>query len=222
MSDKKIKLIIVDDHPILREGLKTVLELTGGFEVVADTDDGKIVNDLIMAKKPDMILMDIRMEKLDGISASRIIKKDFPNIKILLLTMHDDEHYIKEALEIGVEGYILKMSDMKNVVYAINAIYEDETYYDPKITKSVAEKSFDKNLKNSYEETLHQFNLSSREIEVATLMVNGYSYKQIADKLCISQYTVYNHKRNIFSKLNIKRTNELISLAIKSGLFIIR
>ncbi len=222
MSDKKIKIIIVDDHPVLREGLKTVLELNGGFTVVAETDDGNVVKDLIAAKNPDIILMDIRMEKLDGISASRIVKRAFPDVKILLLTMHDDEHYIKEALEIGVEGYILKMSDMKNVVNAINTIYEDETYYDPKITKSVAEKSYDNNLKNSYEEILHKFKLSNREIEIATYIVNGYSYKQISEMLCLSQFTVYNHKRNIFAKLNIKRTNELISLAINSGLFIIK
>lgn len=222
MSDNKIKLIIVDDHPILREGLISVLELAGGFNVVAETDDGNIVNDLIINKNPNIILMDIRMEKIDGISASRIIKKKFPQIKILLLTMHDDEQYIKEALEIGVEGYILKISDMKNLVNAIKTIYENETYYDPKITRSVAEKSYYNDLKNNYEEILSGYKLTEREIEIATYIVNGYTYKQISDMLGLSQFTVYNHKRNIFSKLNIRKTNELISLAIKSGLFIIK
>lgn len=220
MNNGKIKLLIVDDHPVLREGLKTVLELTKEFKVVAETDDGNEIPELISKTKPDIVLMDIRMDKIDGISASREVKKIYPEVRILLLTMYDDEEYIKEALEIGVEGYLLKMSDMKEIIKAIKIVYEDETFYDPKITKSVAEKLQGKDYNSNYEETLHKFDLTKREIEIATYIVNGYSYKQISEMLFISQFTVYNHKKNIFSKLNIKKTNELIRIAINSGLFI--
>lgn len=220
MNPPKIKLLIVDDHPVLREGIKTVLELTKQFEVVSQTDDGSQAPELISLTNPDIVLMDIRMDKMDGISAARQVKKHHPETRILLLTMYDDEEYIREALEIGVEGYILKMSDMKDVVKAIKAVYEDETFYDPKITKSVAEKAHSGSIRTNYEETLKQYDLTKREIEIATYIVNGYSYQQIAEILFISPYTVYNHKKNIFTKLNIKKTNELIRIAINSGLFI--
>jgi two-component system response regulator DegU len=219
MSKTKIKLFIVDDHPVLREGLKTVLELNDDFTVVGEADSGFRACELVPLTNPDVVIMDIRMEKMDGIKASRNIKLRYPGTRILLLTMHDDENYILEALEIGVEGYILKMSEMEKVINAIKIICEDDTYYDPKITQSVSNKSKDLARNNQTENILQKNNLTAREIEVIDCIVNGLSSKQIAEKLFISPFTVYNHRRNIFQKLKINRSSELISFAINSGLF---
>ncbi len=220
MSDKKIKVLIVDDHPVLREGLKAVLELTGEFLVVGEAESGLKACEMVKESNPDVVLMDIRMDEMDGIKASRDIKKHYPSTRILLLTMYDDQNFILEALEIGVEGYILKMSEMEKVIQAIKIIYEDETYYDPKITKNLAEKSKDLSIDTKDENLLIKYNLTSREIEVAECLVHGMSTRQIADKLFISPNTVNNHKRSIFHKLSINRTGGLVSFAINNGLFL--
>ncbi|MFZ2323527.1 MAG: response regulator transcription factor [Ignavibacteriaceae bacterium] len=222
MSENKIKLLLVDDHPILREGLKTVLELNGDFEIVGEADSGFSACELVPSTNPDVVLMDIRMEKMDGIKASRNIKRLYPQTRILLLTMHDDENYILEALEIGVEGYILKMSEMEKVIQAIKIIYDNETYFDPKITKSIAERTKDLGKNNPSENILEKYDLTSREIEVIQGILDGLSSKEIAEKLFISPNTVYNHRRSIFHKLKIRKASELISFAINNNLFLFK
>ncbi len=221
MSDNKIKILVVDDHPILREGIKTVLELSNDFIIVGEADSGFKACELVSTIKPDVVLMDIRMDKMDGIKASRTIKKLYPYTRILLLTMYDDENYIMEALEIGVEGYILKMSEMEKVITAIKLINEGETYFDPKITRSITERSKAIENQKQPEDLLRKYDLTSREIEIINYTINGISTKQIAEKLFISPNTVYNHRRNIFHKLKINRSSELISFAINNNLFLI-
>ncbi|MBK7632146.1 MAG: response regulator transcription factor [Ignavibacteriales bacterium] len=218
----KIKILIVDDHPVLREGIKTVLELKGDFEIVGEADSGFKACELVPRLKPDIVLMDIRMEKMDGIKAARNIKLLYSETKILLLTMHDEANFILEALKIGVEGYILKMSEMDKVVNAIKIIIDNETYFDPKITKSVATVTSDTLINHKRNEFLKKYELTAREIEIAGLMVDGLSTRQIADKLFISLSTVSNHRSHIFSKLKVTKLSELISFAIHSGVFIFK
>lgn len=222
INKNKIKILIVDDHPILREGIKTVLELKGDFEIVGEADSGFKACELVPRLNPDIVLMDIRMEKMDGIKASRNIKLLYPQTKILLLTMHDEATFILEALKIGVEGYILKMSDMDKVVNAIKLILGNETYFDPKITKSVATLTSDLLVNSKQNEFLEKYQLTAREIEVAGMMVDGLSTKQIADKLFVSLSTVSNHRSHIFNKLKVTKLSELISFAIHSGVFIFK
>ena len=220
MSKQKIKILLVDDHPILREGLKTVLELKGEFQIVGEAESGFKACEMVPLTNPDIVLMDICMPQMDGIKASKNIKLLYPQTRILLLTMHDDANYILEALEIGVEGYILKMSEMDKVVNAINLIMENETYFDPKITQSlICKEQITENISDS-DKIIAKYALTSREVEIAELIVGGYSSKQMADKLFISTNTVYNHRRNIFHKLNINRVGELINFAIKQSIFI--
>ena len=219
---EKIKVLLVDDHAVLREGIKTVLELKGGFEIIGEADSGFRACELAPTLKPDIVLMDIRMDKMDGIKASRNIKYLNPDIKILLLTVVDDAEYILEALKIGVEGYILKLSDMDKVINAINVIMENETYFDPKITKSVAEIKRDPVKKIERAEIFKKYELTPREIEIAFLLVDWLSTREVSEKLNLSTFTISNHKKNIFSKLKISRFSELINFAIHEGVFIFK
>jgi DNA-binding NarL/FixJ family response regulator len=219
---EKIRILLVDDHPVLREGIKSVLELKGGFEIIGEAESGFKACELVPKLHPDIVLMDIRMEQMDGIKASRNIKLINPDTKILLLTMHDEADYIIEALKIGVEGYILKLSDMDKVINAIKIIMDNETYFDPKITKSVAEIKHIPIKLNQREEIFKQYELTPREIEIAGLLVDGLSIKEIAEKLCLSTFTVSNHKKAIFSKLKIFKFTELINFAIHEGVFIFK
>jgi len=220
MINNKVKILLVDDHAVLREGLKTVLELDGNFVIAGEADNGYDACELVPKVNPDIVLMDIRMKKMDGIEAAKNIKRSFPETKILLLTMHDDENYIMDALEIGVEGYILKMSEMEKVIHAIKVIHENDTYFDPKISRSIAKRSSDLRDHHKREKYLDTLGLTSREIEVVDCIVNGLSSRQIAEKLFISTNTVYNHRRNIFSKLKINRASDLVRIAINKGLFL--
>lgn len=217
---EKIKILLVDDHAVLRDGLKSVLELKGGFEIVGEAESGFKASELAQKFKPDLVLMDIKMGQMDGIKASRNIKLQNPDIKILLLTMYDEADYILEALKIGIEGYVLKLSDMDKVINAIYSIMDNETFFDPKITKSVAEIKRDPVKKNQREELFKVYDLSPREIEIAGLIVDGLSTKQISEKLCLSTNTVNNHRKSIFLKLKISRASELINFAIREGVFI--
>lgn len=219
---KKIKILIVDDHAVLREGIKAVLELRNEFTIVGEADSGFKACEFATSLKPDIILMDIKMEQMDGIKASRNIKYLNPEIKILLLTMYEEAEYILEALKIGIEGYILKLSDMDKVINAIKIIMDDETYYDPKITKSIAEIKRDPVKKIERSEIFKKYELTPREIEIAFLLVDGLSTREVSEKLNLSTFTISNHKKNIFTKLKISRFSELINFAIHEGVFIFK
>ncbi|MFZ1517611.1 MAG: response regulator transcription factor [Ignavibacteriaceae bacterium] len=219
---EKIKILIVDDHAVLREGIKAVLELRNEFTIVGEADSGFKACEFATSLKPDIILMDIKMEQMDGIKASRNIKYLNPEIKILLLTMYEEAEYILEALKIGIEGYILKLSDMDKVINAIKIIMDDETYYDPKITKSIAEIKRDPVKKIERSEIFKKYELTPREIEIAFLLVDGLSTREVSEKLNLSTFTISNHKKNIFAKLKISRFSELINFAIHEGVFIFK
>jgi len=214
----KLKVLIADDHSVLRESLKSALEFDENIEIIGEAEDGIDAIEKTEALKPDIVLMDINMPFLDGINASQEIKERSPDTKILILTMHENKQYIFSALSAGIEGYLLKMSNLKKVITAINAIANGDTYFDATVTEILASKQLDiegsKNL-----DVCDYFGITEREKEIINLIIGGYTTQEISEKLRISVHTASNHRTRILKKLNLKNTAELIIFAIKEGLF---
>lgn len=214
---KKIKILIADDHQILRESLRTALEFDDMFEVVGEAVDGIDAIHLATTLNPDIVLLDVNMPLADGLLAAEEIKNRNPEIKILILTMHDNKQYIFNALSIGVEGYIFKMSNLKRLISAIKTVANGETFFDASITDIIASQQITEVSLDVYS----YYGITDREKDIINLIITGYTTPEIAEKLKISFNTASNHRTRILKKLNLKNTAELILFAIKEGLYIV-
>lgn len=212
----QIKLVLADDHAVLRGGLRLMLNTQEDMEVVGEAANGEEAIHLCREIKPDIILLDLTMPGLSGLEAIEGIKRDNPATKILVLTMHDDEGYLKMVLKSGCSGYILKKAADVELISAIRTVNRGEVYIDPLLVR---------HLVNDYiappeqDEPRHvKSALSERENEVLKLIALGYTNKQIADELFLSVKTVETHKSNIKEKLNIRSRSDLVRYAIQNGL----
>jgi two-component system response regulator NreC len=212
---KKIRVLLAEDHTIVRQGLAALLKSEPGIEVVGEASDG--LEAVEMAKKfmPDLILMDIAMRNLNGLEATRKIKKLFPHIKVLVLTMYENEEWIFQILKAGASGYLIKDSAMTDLISAIGAVAQGDSYLSPCISRKVIDEYIRK-AEMGERETLDDL-LSGREREVLQLIAEGHSIPQIASLLCISKKTVEAHKTHIMEKLNIHDKVGLIKYAIRVG-----
>ena len=208
-----LSIIIADDHQMFIDGIKVLLEQEPSISIVGEARDGKRLLELLEKQKVDIILMDINMPVLDGIEASRIIRKKYPEIKILILTMYNSKQYITSMIAAGANGYILKNTGKEELMKAIKAIYSGNTYYSEEVTTRVME-SFRK--KDVHTEI--QPELTHREKEVLQLLAQDLTAGETAKKLNISHYTVEAHRKNMLSKFNVRTTIGLIKLAIERGL----
>lgn len=213
---KKIKVLIAEDHTIVRQGLSALLRSEPDIEVVGEASDG--LEAIEQAKKlfPDVVLMDIAMRNLNGIEATRKIKKLFPPMKVLVLTMYDNEEWIFQILKAGASGYLIKDSAMTDLISAIRTIWQGDSFLSPSISRKVIDEYIRKaeiGEKKGVEDIL-----SSREREILQLIAEGQSVTQIASLLCISKKTVEAHKTHIMEKLNIHDKVGLIKYAIRMGL----
>jgi NarL family two-component system response regulator LiaR len=210
------KILIVDDHPLLREALIKAVSTQKDMEVVGEAGNGEEAIRLASELKPDIIVMDIMMPYMDGIEACRQIKKIAPDIAILILTAYDDDNYVIGLLEAGAAGYLLKSASGQDLIEAIRAIRAGESVLHPsiieKLVKHAILKSVDK------EEPRISELLSNREIEMLRLLATGMNNKQIADKLCLSLRTIKTHMSNIFTKMNVASRSEALVEALRSGL----
>lgn len=211
----KLRILIAEDHLSVREGFRLIIESQEDMEVVGEAGDGRTAVEMARALQPDIVLMDISMPELNGLKASAKLKRVAPDIKILTLTRHTDEAYLKELMQAGVSGYVLKQSATTELIHAIHAIAGGGSYLDPAMTGKVfagyAEKP------NKLRGETRGANLTIRESEVLRHIALGYSNKEIADKLNISVKTAETHKANCLKKLNIKSRKEIISYAILQG-----
>jgi two-component system response regulator NreC len=212
----KTRVLIAEDHTIVRQGLCAMLRAEPDIEVVGEASDGFEATEMAKKLVPDVVLMDVAMRNLNGLEATRKIKKLFPHIKVLVLTMYDNEEIIFQILKAGASGYLIKDSAMTDLVSAIRAIQQGDSYLSPCISKKVIEEYI---RRAELGEKGHTDDiLSAREREVLQLIAEGNSISHIASLLCISKKTVEAHKTHIMEKLNIHDKVSLIKYAIRIGL----
>jgi len=210
----KIKVLIADDHPLLREALRHALDNEEDMEVVAEAANGEEAVKLTSTLKPHIVVMDIVMPKLNGIEATKKIKEIAPDTAILILTAYDDDEYVLGLLDAGAAGYILKSARGRDLVGAIRAINSGESVLHPNIIARLLKRAMMTPVKENKAQEL----LSERESEILRLVTTGMSNKEIAEKLFLSQRTVKAHLTNIFNKLNVASRSEAIVKGLQWGL----
>lgn len=215
MKDKTIKVMLVDDHELIREGIKQILELENDIDVIAQVGSGVEAIDLARRYKPDIILLDINMPEMNGIEVLKRLRDLGIESKVIMLTIYNDREYILETMKIGAEGYVLKDSDAEGLVKAIRDVNAGKTYIQPSIASLLIENG----IKDELNEDLKKINsLTKREYEVLTLIAEGLSNKDIADRLFISEKTVKNHVSSIFKKIEVNDRIQAAIFAFKNNI----
>lgn len=209
------RVILADDHVLLRQGLRKILESVSGLEVVAEVGDGLELMKIMNAQEADMIILDISMPNFRGIEAAAEIRKVRPGTKILILTMHKESEFLRQAISAGVNGYLLKESADTELFSAIAKIRQGKMY----VSSSLAEEFLDSWSRTQRGEgALYESEpLTTREKEVLKMIGEGYSSRAIADLLCISVRTVERHRANIMEKLHLRKTADLVRYALRKG-----
>ncbi|MBU5437487.1 response regulator transcription factor [Tissierella sp. MSJ-40] len=210
MKNRPISVMIADDHALIREGIKQILELENDITVIAQAGDGEEAIEKALELKPEVILLDINMPKVNGIEALRRFKDLGISSKVIMLTIHEDKEYIYETIKIGANGYVLKDSEADSLIKAIRDVGRGKTYIQPSIATVLVKDSQNMNNENN-KEFMKVNSLTKREYEVLILIAEGLNNRDIAEKLFISEKTVKNHVSNIFKKLEV---NDRIQAAI--------
>ena len=218
MTDKKKTILIVDDHPLFREGLVSLLSKQPSFMVVGDAKSGEEGMARAQELRPDLVIMDISLPDMNGIDATRQIRKTLPDTKVIVLSMHSKINFITDAFKAGTSGYLTKDATGEKLVECLETVTRGEYYMDASVSQNVVKNL----LMSEQEKERHQdpayHTLTPREQEIMRLIAEGLSTKKISDHLFISKKTVENHRSSIFNKLNIHSTMELVRYAAKYGL----
>jgi len=210
------RIVLADDHVLLRQGVRKIIEAVGDLEVIGEASDGLELLSLLRRVSPQLVLLDISMPHLRGIEAIREIRAVHPGVKILMLTMHKDRTYLVEALRAGADGYLLKEDADQQLFAAIQKIRQGKSYVSPKLSDDMAE-TWAQTLRGDTGLAPHADPLTLRERQILKLTAEGRSSKEIAEDLCISHRTVEHHRANITSKLRLKGTAELVRYALSKG-----
>ncbi|MFT9599866.1 MULTISPECIES: response regulator [Mesobacillus] len=219
------KIVIIDDHQLFREGVKRILDFEPSFEVVAEGDDGSEAIELVEKYQPDVIIMDINMPNTNGVEATSGLIEQYPESKVIILSIHDDENYVTHALKTGATGYLLKEMDADALVEAVKVVADGGSYLHPRVTHNLVKEyrrlSADEGGSDKYispveiRRPLHL--LTRRECEVLQLLADGKSNRGIGEALFISEKTVKNHVSNILQKMNVNDRTQAVVVAIKNG-----
>ncbi len=206
-----MRILIADDHGIVRSGLRTLLESHEGLEVIAEADNGTDARDLAISQRPDLAILDVKMPGLSGLQATRAIRDAAPDVAVLILSMHDEERYLFEALKAGASGYVLKRAADTDLLAAIDAVERGEPFLTPEAQQALIKDVLDRG--HGSEEQL-----TPREEEVVKLVAEAHTNKEIAALLGLSEKTVENHRSNAMRKLGMRDRVELVRYAIRRGL----
>lgn len=208
-----IKIILADDHQIVLDGLKMLLQEEHNIQLVGEAINGKEVLAILERAEVDIAVLDVEMPLMNGIEASEVIKERFPNTKILILTMYNDQAFIRKLIEIGASGYILKNKGKEELVEAIKDISEGKTYFGREVTNTLIS-GIQTTVRNKPEKEIP---LTKREVDVVKLIADGRSTPQIAEELFIAHSTVETHRRNLIDKTGVPNSKALIKWAIQHG-----
>jgi two-component system, NarL family, response regulator NreC len=211
-----VRVLIADDHPLIRSGLRALLERESEFQVVGEASDGYEAIELATHLKPEVAMLDVGMPRLNGIDAAQHIFERIAGVRIILVSMHSDESYVLRALKSGARGYLLKASPEADVLTAVRAVAAGNAYFSPKITKLLVEEYVNEVRRRGVEDSYDL--LSIREKEILQLLVAGKTNREISDMLHISVSTVETHRTNVFQKLAVHNLPELILYAVRKGL----
>jgi DNA-binding NarL/FixJ family response regulator len=208
-----LHILVADDHGIVRAGIKMLIDRQDGMHVVAEAEDGIQAVEAAQAAKPDVAILDVSMPRMTGLQAAREIRARAPGTSVLLLSMHDDERYFADALEVGAAGYVLKRSADTDLIDAIHAVARGEQFVSPMTERTVIKEW----LESGRQERLGD-PLTPRELDVVKLIAEAHTNKQIAEALHVSEKTVESHRANVLSKLGMRDRVELVRYAIRRGL----
>lgn len=208
-----VKIMITDDHSMIREGLKSLLELDGDIEVIAEAENGEECLQKLLTVKPDVLLLDINMPKMNGLEVLKSLKDAKSKVKVLVLTVHNETEYLMKAVEIGINGYVLKDSESAELKKAIFTIYDGENYIQPSLIPALNSKMIEKN-----EDEIKLESLTRRELQVLKELAVGKFNRDIAKEMEISERTVKNHISSIFKKLDVTDRTQAAVFAIRNNL----
>jgi two-component system response regulator NreC len=214
--DTRIRILLADDHTILRAGLRMMLNAQPDMEVIGEAQDGKQAINATIHLQPDIVLMDITMPDMNGIEATRQIKRVAPEVKVLVLTMHENDEYVFQALRAGASGYILKEAADTELITALHVLRSGQFYLSPS-AQSVIVGDYLQRVHTGEEKDSYN-NLTEREKEILKLVAEGYTNNQIAERLVISPKTVDTHRTHVMDKLNLHSRAELVKYAMRRGL----
>lgn len=210
----KLRIFLADDHAVVREGLKALINGQPGMEVVGEAADGRTACVRAADLRPDVVVMDVSMPDMNGVQATRELRSVCPEIRVLALTVHEDRSYLRELLEAGASGYVLKRAAAEDLVYAVQVVARGEVYLDPIVAAAVVEQLGRKPLRG---DALTVDHLSDRETEVLQLIAQGHSNKEIAARLEISVKTVETYKARSMEKLGLSGRADIVRLALDRG-----
>ena len=214
MVDKKYTIMLADDHVLIRHGIKNIIKLNDGLEVISEVSNGEELMDCLETQTPNLVILDISMPKVTGIEAVTLIKKNYPHVKVLILTMHKNKQYFYHSMSGGADGYLMKDDSDEELLLAIQKIQDGKTYISPMLTDDFATDVISAHRNHG---TSPFRGLTKRESEVLQLVVEGYTSKDVARKLCLSPRTVDHHRAKLLKKFNLKNSADLVSFAVRNG-----
>jgi two-component system, NarL family, response regulator NreC len=211
----KIRILLADDHPLVRSGLIKLLEPFKEFVIIGEAGDGEEAVAMTKKLEPDVVIIDLSMPKLSGVEATKLIRKNSPSAKVLVLTMHDNEEYVYQILKSGAGGYMLKSSGRDDLAKAIHAVARGDRFFSPRVSEIVMEAYLRKSeSRNEVPKNDNDLPLTKREREILQYIADGLNNSQIAEKLFISARTVETHRTNIMQKLDIHDAANLVRFAL--------